>query len=467
MNSIIDLLDLEDPNAVVTETKIEGNVKTITFETRPSIHFCPQCGFRMHSRGIKQRKVNHPVLQDNYQLMIILKQRRWRCTNPECLFEMNEHFNFVNRYRRNTNATDMLIIDAFRDLSATAADIARKFYLSDTQVLDVFDRYVKLDRLPLTDAISVDEVFVDMGPKCKYALVIQDFHTGEPIDMLRSRRSEVTEPYFASISREERLRVRYLISDMYNPYLQYVNRYFPLATPVVDSFHVIQWLIRELDNFIRALLKRFKERDRLRQGQLSMDLHREVRLPLSDEVYLLQNYRWILLKNRKHIRYYPEPRFDRHFRCLMNTYDYERRFFGLNPHMKELRDFKEMYIDFNDRYAGAPEGAARQLDWLIAFYLNCGNPIFINFARLLDRYHDPIVNSFIMVSRIGPGGLYDARLSNGPIESINRKVQDMQRMGRGFRNFDHMRNRFLFSTRKNPVINGSTEASTIQYFIND
>ena len=72
-----------------------------------------------------------------------------------------------------------------------------------------------------------------------------------------------------------------------------------------------------------------------------------------------------------------------------------------------------------------------------------------------------------MVSRIGPGGLYDARLSNGPIESINRKVQDMQRMGRGFRNFDHMRNRFLFSTRKNPVINGSTEASTIQYFIND
>jgi len=54
---------------------------------------------------------------------------------------------------------------------------------------------VKLDRLPLTDIISVDEVHLDMDDRGKYALVIQDFHTGDPIDLLRNRRSEVTEPY--------------------------------------------------------------------------------------------------------------------------------------------------------------------------------------------------------------------------------------------------------------------------------
>jgi len=421
----------------------------------------------MHSRGIKQRKINHPVMQDNYRLQLLLKQRRWRCTNPECQYEMNEGFRFVGKHRRNTNATDLLIVEAFRDLNITAAAVARKFHLSDTQVLDVFDRYVKLDRLPLTDAISVDEVHVDMDRNCKYALIIQDFYTGDPIDMLRSRRSEITEPYFASIPREERLRVKYLISDMYNQYIQYVNRYFPNAVPVVDSFHVIQWLIRQLENFIRELLKRFKERDRIRQAQLSMDLHREVKLPVSDEVYLLQNYRWFLLKNQKSITYYHAPVFDYHFRYYMNTYDYERKFFDINPHLKEMRDFKEMYISFNDRYAGDPEGASKQLDWLIAFYLNCGNGIFAEFARLLQEYHDPVINSFVMVSKVGPGGLYDARLSNGPIESINRKVKDLKRMGRGFRNFEHMRNRFLFATRNNPVINGSSDASPIQYFDND
>jgi len=467
LNSIIDLLDLEDPDIFISDVKIDGQTKIVTLETHPAQHFCPQCGFRMHSRGIKQRTINHPVMQDSYRLQLLLKQRRWRCTNPECLYEMNESFRFVNKYRRNTNATDLLIIEAFRDLNITAAAVARKFSLSDTQVLDVFDRYVKLDRLPLTDAISVDEVHVDMDRNCKYALIIQDFYTGEPIDMLRSRRSEITEPYFAAIPKEERLKVKYLISDMYNQYIQYVNRYFPNAVPVVDSFHVIQWLIRQLENFIRELLKRFKERDRVRQAQLSMDLHREVKLPLSDEVYLLQNYRWVLLKNQKSITYYQNPVFDHHFRYFMNTYDYERKFFDINPHLKEMREFKEMYINFNDRHAGDPEGASKQLDWLISFYLNCGNGIFAEFARLLQKYHDPIINSFVMVSKTGPGGLYDARLSNGPIESINRKVKDLKRMGRGFRNFEHMRNRFLFATRNNPVINGSPDASPIQYFDNN
>ena len=27
--------------------------------------------------------LNHPVLQDSYKLVLKLKQRRWRCTNPE------------------------------------------------------------------------------------------------------------------------------------------------------------------------------------------------------------------------------------------------------------------------------------------------------------------------------------------------------------------------------------------------
>ena len=64
---------------------------------------------------------------------------------------------------------------------------------------EIFDRYVKQDRLPLKDAISIDEVHLDMDDDCKYALVIQDFHTGDPIDLLRSRRTSVTEPYFVSI----------------------------------------------------------------------------------------------------------------------------------------------------------------------------------------------------------------------------------------------------------------------------
>ncbi len=298
MNNITDLLDLEDGELRITETQIQGQTKTITLETSPVAHYCPNCGYRMYSRGLKKRKINHPILQDNYALIIILKQRRWRCTNPECLYDISESFKFVNKSRRTSNATDMLIVMAYKDLMETSVSIAKKFHVSDSHAHEVFDRYVKLDRLPLSDAISIDEVCIDMDDYCKYALVIQDFHTGDPIDLLRSRRSNVTEPYFSDIPIEERAAVKYLISDMYKPYIAYVEKYFPNAIPVVDSFHVIQWIIHLIDNHIQQLLKKYRQRDRELQDKLSLKRHEPVSLPVSDEVYILQKYRWLILTNQ-------------------------------------------------------------------------------------------------------------------------------------------------------------------------
>ena len=69
-----------------------------------------------------------------------------------------------------------------------------------------------------------------------------------------------------------------------------------------------------------------------------------------------------------------------------------------------------------------------------------------------------------MVEKIGDGRIYDSRLSNGPIESINRKAKDLKRLGRGFRNFEHFRNRFLYATRSAPVLNAVNEYNTVLYF---
>ena len=158
---------------------------------------------------------------------------------------------------------------------------------------------------------------------------------------------------------------------------------------------------------------------------------------------------------------------DSHFHCLMNTYDYENELFRIDPRLERLRDLKELYIRFNSRYEGHPVEAALQLDKLIDVFFDCGDSIFVDFASLLRQYRDPIINSFILVEKEGPGGLYDARLSNGPIESLNRKVKDLKRLGRGFRNFEHFRNRFLYAARNNPVLNAVNGANTIQYFEED
>lgn len=62
MNNITDLLDLEDSDINITDVIVEGQNKTIIIETPPVAHYCPTCGYRMHSRGVKKRTINHPIL---------------------------------------------------------------------------------------------------------------------------------------------------------------------------------------------------------------------------------------------------------------------------------------------------------------------------------------------------------------------------------------------------------------------
>lgn len=200
---------------------------------------------------------------------------------------------------------------------------------------------------------------------------------------------------------------------------------------------------------------------------MSLERHEPVSLPISDEVYLLQKYRWLILSNQSNIRYHTDLRMDSHFHRMMNTFDYEDALFRIDSNLKEFRDLKEKYVVFNARNAGNPQAARRELPELAQEYQKSRHEIFRDFASLLEKFEDPIVNSFIMVEKIGNGQIYDSRLSNGPIESINRKAKDLKRLGRGFRNFEHFRNRFLYSTRSNPTLNGVSDCNPVVYFEED
>ena len=56
MNDITAFLDLEDSSIIIEDISINGKQKVITVSTRPEIRFCPLCGFRMHSRGVRKRE---------------------------------------------------------------------------------------------------------------------------------------------------------------------------------------------------------------------------------------------------------------------------------------------------------------------------------------------------------------------------------------------------------------------------
>ena len=110
--------------------------------------------------------------------------------------------------------------------------------------------------------------------------------------------------------------------------------------------------------------------------------------------------------------------------------------------------------------AGKPQKAASEIGPLIDLYAHCEQDIFIRFSKLLKRHRDPIINSFILIERLDKDDhSIVSRLSNGPIESMNRKAKDLKRLGRGYRNFDHLRNRFLYATRMDPELDGRERAA--------
>lgn len=451
-DNIIKLLNLEDSDLIVDGPVISKDVKTLTLTKQLQPTFCPVCGSKMHSKGIYPRTVNHPVLQDGTRLVLKLNQRRWKCINSVCAYTCNDSFSFVEPNRRNTSLTDISIVLAFKDIHLSAAQIAKRFSVSDTYAITLFSRYVDMPRRQLSEAICIDEVHVNISHVCNYALVIQDFLNGEPIDMVANRRQEVTEPYFASIPAAERAHVKYLVTDMYRPYIAYVDKYFPNAVSVVDSFHVIKMINEKILRYIRKLQAHYHKIDEKRHEELEQRLGRHVDFTSSKEYYILKHFKWLILKNHDDIRYLANSKYNFKLKRYITIGEIEDMLFDIDPDLRNIRNLKERYITFNRQYGNKYSAAKVELKKLIEIYQNSKYPLFHEVADTLSYHFESIANSFIMVERLCCDGTHVSRLSNGPMESLNRIAKDLKRNGHGYRNFDHMRNRFLFSQRENAHI---------------
>ncbi|MEF2782464.1 MAG: transposase [Clostridium sp.] len=447
----------ENYNEYSFDMQINGPIKTITISTKPKPMFCPHCNSIMHSKGIYTRSVRHPVLQDGTQIILKVKQRRWKCTGEYCTCSINEEFPFLERHRQTTNTTPFMILNAMKDLNRSTASIAQQYNVSDTYVHDIFTAYVDLKRLPLPIYLSVDEVFLNFAPDMKYQLVLMDFKTNQIVDILPNRYQSTFENYLLRIPLEERLNVRYFISDAYSPYFSMCKMYFPNAVHILDSFHDIQAIIVKINNYINTILRAYQEKDKRRLEVKNHYTNSENKtIKESQEVILLRNYRWIILKNNDDITYSYKPHYHKSLKMYLTTGQIEDMFFKLHPNFLTIRVLKEKYIQFNKQNYSSSEETAKALDVLIAEYANCDITIFRDFSVFLSRFREPIIHSFneTLVSRNNRNQRIEllSRLSNGPMEGFNRLPKDLKRLTRGMNNFDYNRNRILWATRINPPI---------------
>ena len=450
------LLNLpDDGTVIITDVTVSDNIKHVYLSRPASPVYCDNCGCRMHSKGIYTRTVNHPVFQDHSQLILHVDQRRWKCTG--CGNVLNESFPFLDKYKHFSTITPLLVLNAMKDLNLTTAEVARQFNISDSTVHDIFSRYVDLDRLPLTEYISVDEVYLNISNDKKYAFIIMDFSSGQIIDIVHNRWTSTLEDYFYHIPLSERMNVLGVISDGYTHYRDLCDKFFPNAKPILDSFHVIKYINTKINGYINEVYKRYRDKQKKELEKNNLLNNRDYQsIKDSDEMILLRDYRWVLLKNQSDIDYSLQRHYHRRLHMYLDTYQIDKMFMALDRNFPEIRRLKELYISFNsDTYVD--EAATRKkLDHLISVYSRSDLFMFRQFATFLTDFHENIIRSFTTVpvrrkSKKGQSEFY-SRLSNGPMESFNRKPKDLKRNSRGFSDFDYTRNRILWSTRINPPI---------------
>ncbi|MEI3401690.1 MAG: hypothetical protein V8R51_05000 [Clostridia bacterium] len=67
-NDIMNSLNIEDIDIIITKVLTDENIKEIHLEKSLKVEYCPACSSRMHSKGRYIRRINHPILQDGYQV---------------------------------------------------------------------------------------------------------------------------------------------------------------------------------------------------------------------------------------------------------------------------------------------------------------------------------------------------------------------------------------------------------------
>ena len=96
----------------------------------------------------------------------------------------------------------------------------------------------------IPEAICIDEFTFK---KKTFAFNICDGKTGKIVDLIEDRSTYNLEKYFSHYTEEARKRVKFVVMDMYKPYVGLIKKYFPNALIIIDLFHIVQLISRSLN----------------------------------------------------------------------------------------------------------------------------------------------------------------------------------------------------------------------------
>ena len=377
---------------------------------------CPYCGGNMIGHGHKLRLIKHPALRDHNGI-IRYHANRYIC--KECMKTAFERDPFAFD---GFNSSFYLMQNAMRlirNLNYNLKMISEELNISTTQLNRYIDSYITIPPRPLPESLGIDELHSHELSRrnASYLCILVDNERRTVWDILDSRSKLSLSIFFSRIPREERLKVKYVTIDMWEPYRDVAKTYFPNCIVAVDPFHVIKHLVKDFDDLRIDLMKKSP------YG--------------SNAYYLLKKWSWLLVKSSVDLD--NEKVYNNRFKTKLNRRDLRGMIFSTFPELSEAYDLKELYRRMNNN-CSYDEAAALYDDILQAFK-SSGIRQYNEFTEILINWKEEILNSYLRP--------YDDRkLSNAFTENINGKLRTYLSVSRGISNFSRFRKRVLYALSK-------------------
>lgn len=344
---------------------------------------CSECGSpAVHAQGHKDRFLRSLPIGGK-PTFVHLKVARVVCF--QCEHSRQVKVPFADPWRTYTHAFERYALELSR--FGTIQDVARHLDVSWDIIKDIQKRHLvrrfSQPKLKNLQEIAIDELCIGKGHR--YVTLVLNLRSGAVVFVGDGKGAEALVPFWKRL-RSSHAKVRAVATDMSKAYIQAVREHLPKAVHVFDHFHVVKLYNEKLSAFRRDLFR-----------ELTDDHERKI----------LKGTRWLILKN-------PENLDD-------ERNETQRLADALNLNTP-LTIAYYMKDDLRQIWQQRSKAEARRVlnDWIRRAEAS-GIDMLKRFANTLRNHGDGIL------------AYYDCRISTGPLEGVNTKIQAMKRQAYGFR----------------------------------
>ena len=340
---------------------------------------------------------------------LILKKPRFRCKSCNRTFQLENSI-----VKPHCQISELLAFRIFADASFLISEttIAYKNHVSHSTVNRIINKAANSRRINfnwLPEVLCFDELKSTKDATGAMSFAYLDHETGKLIDMLESRTLDYLLQHFSRYLRNVRRRVKYIVIDMYEPYVQVIKRMFPWAIIVTDKFHIVQLVNRALNQTRIAAMKRHKENH--------TKFKRYWKLILMDSSKLRsRSFRWCPC-----------------FRMHMTSQGIVKNIINYDDELKATYDYYQKIL----------MAITNKDDTLLKYLLD--NP----FEGISEKMKTARKTLFKFIDSVTAA--LNTSFTNAKLEGTITLLKAIKRMAFGYRSFYHFRNRAMLILDYNPI----------------